>query len=150
MTSSLTSWHSQWLGARKSELGRSSVTRRLWWNTAIEVTGAENDFERAAAADQMWEAFPTAASGICTPTRLRDPVGVLTRRKTHIAGEDELTAHAPEAASDVGDADHQGLGATDERQRKIAASRTLIGISLTGRLLDADRLRNAHHIPPSR
>src|SRR4029077_18323635 len=31
---------------------------------AIEIVRAENDFERAAAADQMWEAFGTAAAGM--------------------------------------------------------------------------------------
>ena len=30
----------------------------------VEVVRAENDFERPAAADQMWEAFRTAAAGM--------------------------------------------------------------------------------------
>src|SRR5207244_7188457 len=33
----------------------------------------------------------------------------------HVAGEDELAAHAADAASDLRDADHRGLGETDER-----------------------------------
>src|SRR5229473_7545437 len=40
---------------------------------------------------------------------------VLARREAHVAGEDELAAHAPEAASDLRDADHRGLGETHER-----------------------------------
>src|SRR3989442_14813063 len=40
---------------------------------------------------------------------------VLARRKAHVAGEDELAAHAPGTASDLRDADHRGLGETDER-----------------------------------
>ena len=31
---------------------------------AVEVVRAENDFERAAAADQMWEPFRAAAAGM--------------------------------------------------------------------------------------
>src|SRR5882757_10260093 len=31
---------------------------------AVEIVRAENDFERPAATDQMWEAFRTAASGM--------------------------------------------------------------------------------------
>src|SRR6266704_5379689 len=40
---------------------------------------------------------------------------ILTRREAHVAGEDELAARAPDAASDLRDADHRGLGETDER-----------------------------------
>src|SRR5229473_6439701 len=43
---------------------------------------------------------------------------VLARREAHVAGEDELAAHAPDAASDLRDADHRGLGETDERIRQ--------------------------------
>src|SRR5437899_13041315 len=31
---------------------------------AVEIVRAENDFERPAATDQMWEAFRTAAAGM--------------------------------------------------------------------------------------
>src|SRR5258707_15571193 len=41
-------------------------------------------------------------------------LGVLARRKAHVAGEDELAACAPDAASDLRDADHRGLGDPDE------------------------------------
>ena len=43
---------------------------------------------------------------------------VLARREAHVASEDELAAHAPDAASDLRDADHRGLGETDERIRQ--------------------------------
>src|SRR2546426_3719630 len=83
---------------------------------AVEVIRAENDFERAAAADQMWEAFRTAAAGMHShPDFGLTQSRVLARRKTHIAGENELATHAPDAASDLRDADHRGLGKTHER-----------------------------------
>src|SRR5580700_3765468 len=86
---------------------------------AIEVVRAENDFERAAAADQMWEAFGAAAAGMHShPDFGLAQLRVLARRKAHVAGEDELAAHAPDAASDLRDADHRGLGETDERIRQ--------------------------------
>src|ERR1700680_2621902 len=40
---------------------------------------------------------------------------VLSRREAHVAGEDELAAHATDTASDLRDADHRGLGETHER-----------------------------------
>src|SRR5437879_8403859 len=40
---------------------------------------------------------------------------VLAGREAHVAGEDELAAHAPDTASDLRDADHRGLGETHER-----------------------------------
>src|ERR1700719_4345684 len=40
---------------------------------------------------------------------------VLARCEAHVAGEDELAAHAPDAASDLRDADYRRLGETDER-----------------------------------
>src|SRR5438034_432042 len=83
---------------------------------AVEVVRAENDFERAAAADQPWEAFRTAATGIPShPDFGSAPSRVLARRESHVAGEDELAAHAPHAASDLCDANHRGLRETDER-----------------------------------
>src|SRR5467141_1716846 len=83
---------------------------------AVEVVRAENDFERAAAADQQWEAFRTAAAGIYShPDFGLAQQRVLARREAHVAGEDELAAHAPDAASDLRDADHRRLGEADER-----------------------------------
>src|SRR3981189_3440024 len=83
---------------------------------AVEVVRAEDDFERAAAADQQWEAFRTAAAGIYShPDFGLAQQRVLARREAHVAGEDELAAHAPDAASDLRDADHRGLGESDER-----------------------------------
>src|SRR5262249_55998145 len=83
---------------------------------ALEVVRAENNFERAAAADQQWEAFRTGAGGIHSyPDFGLAQSRVLARREAHVASEDELAAHAPDAASDLRDADHGGLGETDER-----------------------------------
>src|SRR5258705_9720630 len=64
----------------------------------------------------MWEAFRTAAARMHSHadfglTQQR----VLSRRKTHIACEDELAAGAPDTASDLRDADDRGCGETDER-----------------------------------
>src|SRR5205809_2138154 len=82
----------------------------------VEVVRAENDFERAAAADQMWEAFRAATTGMHPhPDFGLAESRVLARREAHVAGEDELAAHTTDAASDLRDADHRGLGETDER-----------------------------------
>jgi hypothetical protein len=54
-----------------------------------------NDLERAAAADQRWQAFRTAAAGIHShPDFGLAQSRVLARREAHVAGEDELAAHA--------------------------------------------------------
>src|ERR1700694_3642890 len=85
-------------------------------SVAVEVVRAKNDFERAAAADQQWEAFRTAAARMHSHAYFGlAPSRVLARRKAHVAGENELAAHAPDAASDLRDADHRRLGETDER-----------------------------------
>src|SRR2546426_12050978 len=82
----------------------------------VEVIRAENDFERAAAADQQWEALRSAAAGIHShPDFGLAQSRVLARREAHVAGEHELATHAPDAASDLRDADHRRLGETDER-----------------------------------
>src|ERR1700756_1415786 len=60
---------------------------------AVKIVRAENDFERAAAADQMWEAFRTASPGMHShPDFALTQSGVLARREAHFAGEDELAA----------------------------------------------------------
>src|SRR4029077_2305987 len=83
---------------------------------AVEVVRAENYFERAAAADEMWEAFRTPAARMQSHHDFGLAQSrVLARRESHIACEDELAAHAPNAASDLRDADDRGLGETDER-----------------------------------
>src|SRR6266446_6130794 len=83
---------------------------------AVEVVRAEDDFERPTAPDQMWKTFRTAAAGMQShPDFGLAESRVLARRKTHVAGEDELAAHAPDTASDLRDADHRGLGETHER-----------------------------------
>src|SRR5205807_3207519 len=85
----------------------------------IEVVRAENDFERAAAADQMWEAFRTAAARMHSHSDFGLAQSrVLARREAHVAGENELAAHAPDASSDLRDADHRGFGKADERIRQ--------------------------------
>src|SRR4029077_3107993 len=77
-------------------------------SVAVEVVRAENDFERAAAADQMWEALRTAAPGVDHhPDFEFAQLRVLSRREAHVAGEDELAAYAPDTAPDLRDADHR-------------------------------------------
>jgi hypothetical protein len=83
---------------------------------AVEVVRAEDDFERAATADQQREALRAAAAGIHShPDLGLAQSRVFARREAHVAGEDELATHASDAASDLRDADHRGLGKTDER-----------------------------------
>src|SRR5947199_342445 len=83
---------------------------------AVEIVRAENDFERPTATDQMWKTFRTAAAGMHShPDFGLAESRVLARREAHVAGEDELAAHAPDTASDLRDADHRGLGETHER-----------------------------------
>jgi hypothetical protein len=68
---------------------------------AVEVVCAENDFERAAAADQMWEAFGAAAARMHSYPDFGMPESrVFTRRETHVTGENELATAAAYAASD--------------------------------------------------
>src|SRR6266702_7147103 len=83
---------------------------------AVEIVRAENDFERPTAPDQMWKTFRTAAAGMHShPDFGLAESRVLARREAHVAGEDELAAHAPDAAPDLCDADDWGLGETHER-----------------------------------
>src|SRR6266550_3535852 len=64
----------------------------------------------------MWKTFRTAAAGMQShPDFGLAESRVLARREAHVAGEDKLTAHAPDTASDLRNADHRGLGETDER-----------------------------------
>src|SRR5260370_21856118 len=64
----------------------------------------------------MWEAFRPAAAGMQShPDFGLAESRVLAGREAHVAGEDELAACAPDAASDLRDADHRGLGEADER-----------------------------------
>jgi len=64
----------------------------------------------------MWKTFRTAAAGMQShPDFGLAESRVLARREAHVAGEDELAAHAPDTASDLRDADHRGLGETHER-----------------------------------
>src|SRR2546426_6520467 len=64
----------------------------------------------------MWKTFRTAAAGMQShPDFGLAESRVLARREAHVAGEDELAAHAPDATTDLRDADHRGLGETDER-----------------------------------
>src|ERR1700722_5236038 len=64
----------------------------------------------------MGEPFGTAAAGMqANPEFGVAESRVLARREAHVAGEDELAAHAPGTASYLRDADHRGLGETHER-----------------------------------
>jgi enoyl-CoA hydratase/carnithine racemase len=77
---------------------------------AVEVVGTENDFERAAAANQRWKAFRAAAAGMNShPHFGLAESRVFARRETHVTGEDELATAAAHAASDLCDANHRGL-----------------------------------------
>src|SRR5437870_10853193 len=83
---------------------------------AVEIVRAENDFERPTATDQMWKTFRTAAAGMHShPDFGLAQSRVLARREAHVAGQDELAAHAPDTAPDLRDADHRRPGETDER-----------------------------------
>src|SRR5579864_1743829 len=64
----------------------------------------------------MWKAFRTSAAGMqSNPDFGLAQSCVLARREAHVAGENELAAHAPHTASDLRDAGHRGLGKTHER-----------------------------------
>src|SRR5260370_41700783 len=64
----------------------------------------------------MWKTCGTAAAAVEShPDFGLAGSPVLARRKAHVAGEDEPAAHAPDAGSDLRDADHRGLGETPER-----------------------------------
>src|SRR4029077_19386421 len=83
---------------------------------AVEIVRAENDFERPTAPDQMRKAFRTATAGMQSHSDFGLAESrIFARREAHVAGEDELAAHAPDTASDLRDADHRGLGETHER-----------------------------------
>src|SRR5258708_1843259 len=63
----------------------------------------------------MWEAFGTAASGMHShPDFGLAESRILARREAHVTGEDELAARAPDAASDLRDADYRGPGEAHE------------------------------------
>src|ERR1700730_10969194 len=73
----------------------------------------------------MWEAFGTAAAGMHSPPDFGVAESrVLARREAHVAGENELAAHAPDTASDLRDADHRGLGETHERIQQDREARS--------------------------
>src|SRR6266404_3926713 len=83
---------------------------------AIEVVGAENDFERPAAANQMGQALCASTARMQTDTKLGMAESrVLARREAHVAGEDELAADAAGAAPDFRDADNRRLREPHER-----------------------------------
>src|ERR1700674_4914961 len=70
---------------------------------AVEIVCAENDFERPAATHQMGKTFRTAAAGMPShPDFGLAESRVLSRREAHVTGEDELAAHAPDTASEIG------------------------------------------------
>src|SRR5580700_10301720 len=64
----------------------------------------------------MWKTFRTAAAGMQSHSDFGLAESrIFARCEAHVAGEDELAARAPDAASDLRDADHRGFGETDER-----------------------------------
>src|SRR5437660_10839526 len=73
----------------------------------------------------MWKPFRTAGAGMCSHLDVGWAESrVLARREAHVAGEDELAAHAPDTASDPRDADHRGLGETHERIHQAREARS--------------------------
>src|SRR4029450_2644741 len=91
---------------------------------AVEVVRTENDFERATAPDQQWEAFGAAAAGDHSgPDFWLTEDRLLARSEAHVTGKDELATHTADAASDLRDADDGGLGETDERVRRERQAR---------------------------
>src|ERR1700704_1969228 len=64
----------------------------------------------------MWEAFGTTAAGMHShPDFGLAESRILTRRETHVTGEDELATAAAHAASDLCDTDRRRLCETHER-----------------------------------
>src|SRR5258708_559804 len=74
----------------------------------------------------MWKTFRTTAAGMHShPDFGLTESRICARREAHVAGEDELAAHAPDTASDLRDADYRGFGETHERihqDRKAGSS----------------------------
>jgi hypothetical protein len=62
---------------------------------AIEVVRAENDFEGATAANEMWKTFGPTTTGMYTdPDFGAAKARVLARGEAHVAGEHELATAA--------------------------------------------------------
>jgi hypothetical protein len=92
---------------------------------AIEIVRAQNDFERPTPTDQMWKTFRTTAAGMQSHSDFRLAESrIFARCEAYVAGEDELAAHAADAASDLRDADHRGLGKTHERIQQDREARS--------------------------
>ena len=98
-----------------SEFGKRPVDVSVpFRGVAVEVARAENDFERATAADQIWEAFGAAATGMhAHPNFGLAESRVFARCETHVTGEDELAA-AAHTATDLRDTDHRRVCETHE------------------------------------
>jgi len=109
------------LGVRKRSVDVSVSFRGV----AIEIVRTENDFERPTPTDQMWKTFRTTAAGMQSHSDFGLAESrVLARCEAHVAGEDELAAHAPDAAPDLRDADHRGFGETHERIHQDGEARS--------------------------
>jgi hypothetical protein len=99
-----------------SESGNARLTYPYRSAVSPSKSFAENDFERAATADQMWEALGAAAARMHSHADFGLAESrVFARRETHVTGEDELATAAAHAASDLCDTDHRGLCETHER-----------------------------------
>jgi hypothetical protein len=73
----------------------------------------------------MWKTFRTAAAGMQSPSDFGLAESrIFGRGEAHVAGEDELAAHAPDAASDLRDADYRRLGETHERVHQDREARS--------------------------
>src|SRR4029077_18001434 len=78
---------------------------------AIEVVGTQNDFERPPASHQLRKALCASAARMQADSEFRvTKLRVLTRGEAHVAGKNELAAHAAHTAPDSCEADDRRLG----------------------------------------
>src|ERR1700735_776452 len=78
---------------------------------AIEVVGTQNDFERPPTSHQVRKALCASAARMQADSEFRvTELRVLTRGEAHVAGKNELAAHAAHTAPDSCEADDRCLG----------------------------------------
>jgi hypothetical protein len=95
------------LGVRKGSV-HIAVSFRC---VAIEVVGTQNDFERPPASHQVRKAPCASAARMQVDSEFRvTELRVLMRGEAHVAGKNELAAHAAHTAPDSYDADDRRLG----------------------------------------
>src|SRR5882672_6032291 len=83
---------------------------------SIKVVGAQNDFERPPASHQVRKALRASAAGMePDPEFGVADFRVLARGEAHVAGKNELAAHATHAAPNFCEADDRRLRKAHER-----------------------------------